>query len=81
MSQPFYDGKKAAEQELERLIKNKELPSSHGYKIKAKIVYTYEPTEETDKKREDSKRSLPPESKRLLRQPDIYPTESRRGTK
>ena len=46
MTQPFYDGKKAAQAELNRRIANKEteFDDSKNYKIKAKIVYTYEPT-------------------------------------
>ena len=45
ITQPFYDGKKAAEEELRRRIANGEIvppPSSKDYKIKAKLVYTYE---------------------------------------
>lgn len=44
MSQPFYDGKKAAEEELNRrMIEDRQIPKS-DYKIKAEVVYTYEPT-------------------------------------
>ena len=48
MTQPFYDGKKAAEAELRRRVANKEITEEEAknLKIKAKIVYTYETTDD-----------------------------------
>ena len=48
MNQPFYDGKKAAEIELKRRLQERIKSGDTNadkvpYKIKAKIVYTYEP--------------------------------------
>lgn len=49
INQPFYDGKKAAELELQRRqqeqIKSGEITSNEPYKIKSKIVFTYEADE------------------------------------
>jgi hypothetical protein len=52
MSQPFYDGKKAALAELNRRIANNEVGDAQDYKIKAKIVYTYEPKEDVHQEQE-----------------------------
>ena len=56
MTQPFFDGKKAAEAELKRRIADNDIPSSKGYKIKAKIVYTYEAADD-DAEPTESRRS------------------------
>ena len=71
MSQPFYDGKKAAEAELKRRIEQKELDGDK-YKIKAKIVYTYEPEDPN----EEQPASRHAGSSSRFAQKDIHPTQS-----